>query len=69
MSTIDDIHGHDAADPEQVRSKVQALLDRLDMSAQSSAEAGSEPDLQAHAQILEQAHDVLVNALESAEQG
>jgi hypothetical protein len=47
---------------------VQALLGQLDPPA-SLGETDAELDLETQAQVLEQAHDVLVRALESAEQG
>lgn len=55
-------------DPDEVRSQVQALLGQLDPPA-GFGESEAELDLETQAQVLEQAHDVLVRALESAEQG
>ncbi|MBB4856059.1 ethanolamine utilization microcompartment shell protein EutL [Mycobacteroides chelonae] len=69
MTTPNDVARHAAGpDPHEVRSHVQALLGQLDSSA-SLGDAETELDLEAQAQVLEQAHDVLVRALESAEQG
>lgn len=58
-------------DPDEVRSQVRELLGRLDEPQDSTepAASASEHDLQEQARVLEQAHDVLVRALESAEQG
>ncbi|MUM17722.1 hypothetical protein FZI91_14990 [Mycobacterium sp. CBMA271] len=73
MTTPNDL-AHAAArqtsgpDPDEVSSQVHALLGQLvPPSVVDGAEA--ELDLETQAQVLEQAHDVLVRALESAEQG
>ncbi|GAB4587164.1 hypothetical protein Ntsu_49960 [Nocardia sp. IFM 10818] len=49
------------ADPERVRAEVDALLAELSAGGRDSAEAGA--DIVRRARILEQAHDVLVQAL------
>ncbi|NNH70380.1 hypothetical protein HLB23_10990 [Nocardia uniformis] len=48
------------ADPEQVRAEVDALLAELTAGAQDSGEG---TDIARRARILEQAHEVLVQAL------
>ncbi len=69
MTTPNDVARHAAGpDPDEVRSQVQALLGQLDPPA-GLGETDAELDLETQAQVLEQAHDVLVRALESAEQG
>ncbi|MGH3725819.1 MAG: hypothetical protein ACRDUS_17045 [Mycobacterium sp.] len=69
MTTPNDVARQTSGpDPDGVRSQVQALLGRLDPPS-GFGEAEAELDLEAQAQVLEQAHDVLVRALESAEQG
>ncbi|MEU9808995.1 hypothetical protein [Mycobacterium sp. NPDC050853] len=68
MTTPNDVARHTSGpDPDAVRSQVQALLGQLDPPA--GPEGQSELDLETQAQVLEQAHDVLVRALESAENG
>ncbi|MEU6829765.1 hypothetical protein ABZ894_14055 [Nocardia beijingensis] len=60
-------HGHqEPADPDRIRGEVDSLLAELDFPgrtgvATDSAEAGV--DITRRARILEQAHDVLVQAL------
>ncbi len=49
------------ADPERVRAEVDALLAELSAGGRDSAETGT--DIVRRARILEQAHDVLVQAL------
>ncbi|WP_157762285.1 hypothetical protein [Nocardia yamanashiensis] len=49
------------ADPQRVQAEVDALLAELAAGARDSADAGT--DLMRRAKILEQAHDVLVQAL------
>ncbi|AGM28884.1 hypothetical protein MM1S1540310_1794 [Mycobacteroides abscessus subsp. bolletii 1S-154-0310] len=69
MTTPNDVARQTAGpDPDEVRSRVQALLGQLD-SPVGPGDTESDLDLENQAQILEQAHDVLVRALESAEQG
>lgn len=69
MTTPNDVARQTSGpDPDEVSSQVQALLGQLDPpSGLGGTEA--ELDLEGQAQVLEQAHDVLVRALESAEQG
>ena len=67
MTTPNDVARQAAGpDPDEVRSQVQALLGQLTPAAGMDAATA---DLETQAQVLEQAHDVLVRALESAEQG
>ncbi|WP_100521983.1 hypothetical protein [Mycobacteroides abscessus] len=69
MTTPNDVARQTAGpDLDEVRSRVQALLGQLD-SPVGPGDTESDLDLENQAQILEQAHDVLVRALESAEQG
>ncbi|MFI1912207.1 hypothetical protein [Nocardia sp. NPDC020380] len=49
------------ADPDRVRTEVAALLSELSAGARDSVSDGT--DLVRRARILEQAHDVLVQAL------
>ncbi len=49
------------ADPQTVQAEVDALLAELTAGARDSTDAGT--DLMRRAKILEQAHDVLVQAL------
>lgn len=53
------------ADPEKVRAEVDALLAELTAGARPSGEgtAGEGTDITRRARILEQAHEVLVQAL------
>lgn len=53
-----------STDPEQIRSDIAALLDGLPDAGADGAEAA---DIEAVAVRLEQAHDLLVRALESVE--
>lgn len=69
MTTPNDVARQTAGpDPDEVRSQVEALLGQLDQHT-GSGETEAEVDLENQAQVLEQAHEVLVRALESAEQG
>jgi len=69
MTTPNDVARQTAGpDPDEVRSQVEALLGQLDQHA-GMGETEAELDLESQAQVLEQAHEVLVRALESAEQG
>jgi len=53
-------------DPEQIRAEISALLSDLpDVTADVTDQAA--PDIDAVAARLEEAHDVLVRALESVE--
>jgi hypothetical protein len=53
-------------DPEQIRAEISALLSDLpDVTADVTDQAA--PDIDAVATRLEEAHDVLVRALESVE--
>lgn len=57
-------------DPQQIRSQVDALLadlPRVDRDAAASGEA--DLDIDAIGRRLEEAHQILVNALESVEKG
>jgi hypothetical protein len=60
------------ADPEQVRAEISALLAELDAGARNSHDGPAAPDAESpqagtdltrRARILEQAHEVLVQAL------
>ena len=56
-----------STEPEQIRADIDALLSQLpDTAGQSDLPAA---DLDAIATRLEEAHDVLVRALESVEKG
>jgi hypothetical protein len=52
-------------EPDQIRAQVDALLAELP----DVADPGAEPDLDDLARRLDEAHDVLVRALESVEKG
>ncbi|MGH3676345.1 MAG: hypothetical protein ACRDU5_11525 [Mycobacterium sp.] len=55
-----------STDPDQIRAQIAALLAQLpDTDSADSAEA----DIDAIAARLEEAHELLVNALESVEKG
>ncbi len=57
-------------DPQQIRDRVEALLadlPRVDPDAAASGEA--DLDIDAIGRRLEEAHQILVNALESVEKG
>ncbi|MBI3216676.1 MAG: hypothetical protein HYZ38_22915 [Mycobacterium sp.] len=58
-----------STEPEQIRDRVAALLAELPDIAPNSEEsgAGDDIDLDDVARLLGQAHDVLVQALESVE--
>ena len=59
-------------DPNQIRAEIGAILAQLpdpDTETGVGAGAAHEYDIDAVAQRLEQAHDVLVRALESVEKG
>lgn len=56
-------------DPDQLRAQVAAVLaDLPDMADASGADAGIE-DIEAVAARLEEAHELLVDALESVDRG
>lgn len=55
-------------DPDQIRSEIETLLARLPESADAPG-APSLDELEAIARRLSEAHDVLLQALESAEKG
>jgi hypothetical protein len=55
-------------DPEQIRAEIDALLAQLPDSADAE-NAPSLAELEAIARRLSEAHDVLLQALESAEKG
>jgi hypothetical protein len=55
-------------DPEQIRAQIDALLAELPDPADAE-NAPAEADLEEMARRLSQAHDMLVQALESAEKG
>ncbi|QBJ94698.1 hypothetical protein ERC79_00985 [Rhodococcus sp. ABRD24] len=50
-------------DPPRIVSRVEELLSALDESSESGAVAGGPDALSRQAQILEQAHDILVESL------
>jgi len=54
-----------STEPERIRSQVADLL--ADLPDLSTADVGADIDIDEMAQRLEQAHDVLVRALESVE--
>ena len=55
-------------DPDQIRAEIDALLAQLPDSADAE-NAPSLAELEAIARRLSEAHDVLLQALESAEKG
>ena len=57
-----------SADPDQIRSQVAALLSDLPDPAAEGADY-AEADIDAIAARLEEAHELLVRALESVEKG
>jgi hypothetical protein len=58
-------------DPEQIRAEIESLVAQLPDSAdpESMANAPSLAELEEIARRLSEAHDVLMQALESAEKG
>ena len=59
-------------DPQAIRDHVEAALadlPRLDPDAPASDENGGEADIDAIGRRLEEAHQILVDALESVEKG
>ena len=59
-------------DPQQIRVQVDAVLadlPRLDQEGLDTGENGQAADIDAVGRRLEEAHQILVNALESVEKG
>lgn len=57
-----------STDPDQIRDQVAALLAELPAAGEGTGDL-ADTDLEAIAMRLEEAHDVLVRALEAVEKG
>ena len=60
------------ADPQQIRAEVDAILadlPNIDRYTDDFADGGTDVDIDAVGRRLEQAHQILVDALESVEKG
>ncbi|MFR9752542.1 hypothetical protein ACL02S_16110 [Nocardia sp. 004] len=58
------VQGHpEPADPDRIRSEVAALLAEMDSLQSGAVSAESGVDITRRARVLEQAHEVLVQAL------
>ena len=56
-------------DPEQIRAEIESLVAQLPDASTDAANAPSLAELEEIARRLSEAHDVLLQALESAEKG
>lgn len=56
-------------DPQQIRTAVDQVLDELPVDFDTNADTGTDTDIDAVGRRLEQAHQILVDALESVEKG
>ena len=62
------MNGDMNTDPEQIRADIDAVLDQLPSVDPDSADVAG-VDIDAVGRQLEEAHQILVNALESVEKG